>query len=122
MSFLSALPYEWQIGWRYTRAGRAGRRNGFISFISFVSVIGISFVVTYLRLASNSVWPCVVLHASHNLFIQGVFDRLTADAGYTPFITTEFGIATAVVLALVGVIFWRSGRAMDSAKQLEPRR
>jgi len=24
------LPYEWHIGWRYTRAGRAGRRNGFI--------------------------------------------------------------------------------------------
>lgn len=88
----------------------------------FVSVIGITFVFTYLRLASNSVWPCVVLHASHNLFIQGVFDSLTADAGYTPFITTEFGIATAVVLAFVGVIFWRRGRALDSAKQLEPRR
>ena len=29
-----SLPYELQIGWRYTRAGRTGRRNGFISFIS----------------------------------------------------------------------------------------
>ena len=29
-------PFEWQIGWRYTRAGRGGRRNGFISFISAV--------------------------------------------------------------------------------------
>src|SRR5574343_1915008 len=48
MSFLSALPYEWQIGWRYTRAGRAGRRNGFISFISFVSVIGIALGVAAL--------------------------------------------------------------------------
>jgi ABC-type lipoprotein release transport system permease subunit len=28
------LPYELQIGWRYTRAGRTTRRNGFISFIS----------------------------------------------------------------------------------------
>ncbi len=42
------LPYEWQIGWRYTRAGRAGRRNGFISFISFVSVIGIALGVAAL--------------------------------------------------------------------------
>jgi lipoprotein-releasing system permease protein len=40
--------YEWQIGWRYTRAGRAGRRNGFISFISFVSVIGIALGVAAL--------------------------------------------------------------------------
>ena len=85
----------------------------------FVSIIGISFVVTYLRLASKSVWPCVVLHASHNLFIQGLFDPLTADAGYTPYVTTEFGIATAAVVAVVGVIFWRRGRVLDSVKQLE---
>ena len=41
-------PYEWQIGWRYTRAGRAGRRNGFISFISFVSMLGIALGVAAL--------------------------------------------------------------------------
>ena len=43
-----ALPYELQIGWRYTRAGRAGRRNGFISFISGVSMLGIALGVAAL--------------------------------------------------------------------------
>ena len=42
------LPYEWQVGWRYTRAGRAGRRNGFISFISGVSMLGIGLGVAAL--------------------------------------------------------------------------
>jgi lipoprotein-releasing system permease protein len=42
------LPYEWHIGWRYTRAGRAGRKNGFISFISAVSVLGIALGVAAL--------------------------------------------------------------------------
>ncbi len=42
------LPFEWQIGWRYTRAGRAGRRNGFISFISGISVLGIALGVAAL--------------------------------------------------------------------------
>ncbi len=42
------LPYEWHIGWRYTRAGRAGRRNGFISFISGVSMLGIGLGVAAL--------------------------------------------------------------------------
>jgi len=42
------LPYEWQIGWRYTRAGRSGRRNGFISFISAVSMLGIALGVAAL--------------------------------------------------------------------------
>ena len=42
------VPFEWQIGWRYTRAGRAGRRNGFISFISGVSMLGIALGVAAL--------------------------------------------------------------------------
>jgi lipoprotein-releasing system permease protein len=42
------MPYEWQIGWRYTRAGRAGRQNRFISFISGVSMLGIGLGVAAL--------------------------------------------------------------------------
>ena len=42
------LPYEWVVGWRYTRAGRAGRRNRFISFISAVSILGIALGVAAL--------------------------------------------------------------------------
>ncbi|MDH6168524.1 lipoprotein-releasing system permease protein [Variovorax boronicumulans] len=42
------LPYELQLGWRYTRAGRATRRNGFISFISGVSMLGIALGVAAL--------------------------------------------------------------------------
>ncbi len=45
---MSSTPYEWQIGWRYVRAGRAGRRNGFISFISATSMIGIALGVAAL--------------------------------------------------------------------------
>lgn len=44
----SWIPYELQVGWRYTRSGRAGRRNGFISFISAVSVLGIALGVAAL--------------------------------------------------------------------------
>ncbi len=42
------MPFEWQVGWRYTRAGRSGRRNGFISFISGVSMLGIALGVAAL--------------------------------------------------------------------------
>src|SRR5260363_446406 len=42
------LPYEWQIGWRYTRTGRRTAGNGFISFISLISMGGIAFGVSAL--------------------------------------------------------------------------
>jgi len=47
------MPYEWLVGWRYTRAGRgsaaAGRpEGGFLSFISAVSVLGIALGVAAL--------------------------------------------------------------------------
>lgn len=68
MSFRSSLPYEWQIGWRYTRAGRAGRRNGFISFISFVSMIGIALGVAAL----------IIVLSVMNGFQKEVRDRMLA--------------------------------------------
>ncbi|TFW19026.1 lipoprotein-releasing ABC transporter permease subunit [Massilia arenosa] len=42
------LPYEWLVGWRYTRAGKRGRRQRFISFISFISIAGIGLGVAAL--------------------------------------------------------------------------
>ena len=45
---MQQIPYEWLIGWRYTRAGRSTRRNGFISFISGVSMLGIGLGVAAL--------------------------------------------------------------------------
>jgi lipoprotein-releasing system permease protein len=41
--------FEWQIGWRYLRAGRgASRGNRFIGFIAFVAVLGIALGVAAL--------------------------------------------------------------------------
>lgn len=42
------IPYEIQLGLRYTRAGRSSGRNGFISFISSVSMLGIALGVATL--------------------------------------------------------------------------
>ncbi len=45
---MNAWPFEWQVGWRYLRAGRGGRSNRFISFISGVSMLGIALGVAAL--------------------------------------------------------------------------
>ncbi|MCZ6508658.1 MAG: type II CAAX endopeptidase family protein [Acidobacteria bacterium] len=69
-----------------------------------ILVVGISFFFAWLRLTSASVWPAVWLHASHNLWIQGFFDRLTADTGPTEWWTGEFGAGLALAALVVSAI------------------
>lgn len=72
-----------------------------------ISLLSISIVTAWLRLKSGSLWTAAILHASHNLFVQQVFDPLTLDFGLTPYLTTEFGAGLAVAYALVAFTYWR---------------
>lgn len=74
-----------------------------------IMVMGLSFLMTWLRFAADSVWPCALLHASHNLFIQGIFDAATVDRGGTAWFTGEFGAGLAVMGLLFG--WWALRRA-----------
>jgi membrane protease YdiL (CAAX protease family) len=81
-------------------------------------VVASSFVYAWLRLKSGSVWTGVFLHASHNLFIQEIFDPLTKDSGRTKYVTTEFGVGLALAYTVLGLYFWRRRGevAMDKAR------
>jgi len=46
------------------------------------------------------------LHASHNLFIQGL-PALTTDKGITAYLIDEFGAVSAIVAIIVAFIFWK---------------
>lgn len=89
-------------------AGYNGRTSGWYSALCFTAmVIGIATVFAWMRLKSGSVWTGMLLHASHNLFIQGVFDPLTQDTAVTKYVRGEFGVALAVIGLLTGYLFWR---------------
>jgi membrane protease YdiL (CAAX protease family) len=77
--------------------------------------IGCSVIMTWFRLMSNSVWPCAILHASHNLFIQGFFTPLTGTRGtLTPYVIDEFGVAVPLIIVLFAIGFWLNrGRALQ---------
>ena len=44
----------------------------------FISATALTFVHNWFRARSGSVWPAVVLHASHNIFFLNVYDPLMA--------------------------------------------
>jgi membrane protease YdiL (CAAX protease family) len=77
-----------------------------LCFVIMVTALGVPFA--WLRLRSRSVWPAAILHASHNLFVQAFFDRVTVDTGPTRWLTSEFGAALAITISVTAWIFWRA--------------
>jgi membrane protease YdiL (CAAX protease family) len=85
-----------------------------------VMVLGMSFAYAWLRLKSGSLWSAALLHASHNLFVQEVFDALTTNTGPTRYFTGEFGIGLALASLVVVYVFWRYRHAFPEADALVP--
>jgi membrane protease YdiL (CAAX protease family) len=83
-----------------------------------VMVVSGSFIFAWLRLKSGSLWPPVVLHASHNLFVQTVFDNMMRDTGKTLWYTTEFGVALALVSVAFAVYFWTRRSEVEQTKKV----
>jgi membrane protease YdiL (CAAX protease family) len=76
------------------------------------SVVAVSFVCAWMRLKSGSLWTGVILHASHNLYIQAIFTPLTRDTGRTNWYIDEFGIVLPIAVSVVAVYFWRRRREL----------
>ncbi|MFL5614926.1 MAG: CPBP family intramembrane glutamic endopeptidase [Gemmatimonadaceae bacterium] len=89
----------------------ANYNNGAPSWYSVlcfvVMVVALGFPFAWLRLRSGSVWPAAILHASHNLFVQAFFDRVTVDTGITKYLTSEFGAALALAIVATAWLFYR---------------
>jgi CAAX protease family protein len=85
-----------------------------------IMVIAIAFPIAWLRLRSGSVWPAAILHASHNLWVQGFFDQVTVNTGPTPWLTGEFGAALAVTIGVTGYVFWRARNSIGAQSSASP--
>lgn len=78
-----------------------------------VMVVADSFILAWLTLRSQSLWPAAIFHASHNLFIQSICTPLTRDTGKTAYIIDEFGVGLVVTIVVAAVIVWRMSRTTD---------
>lgn len=82
--------------------------------------ISMSFMLAWFRLKSDSLWPAVLFHASHNVFFPIVFDNLTRNTGHTLMYTTVFGAFPACTTGLFALYFWSRreeiGQASNNAR------
>ncbi len=80
------------------------------------TIIMAGFIWTWLRLKSGSIWPCIVLHAAHNTFIQRFFDPMTLDGPRTWYVKSEFGVALALTSLCLAVYFTRRPAEVEGAR------
>lgn len=91
--------------------------KAFAVVMFFVSAIALTFVHNWLRAKSGSVWPAVVLHASHNIFFLNVFDPLMTRYPLTDYFVTEFGAGLMVISVLLALFVWaRRGQLRADAQ------
>jgi hypothetical protein len=87
----------------------------------FISAIALTFVHNWFRARSGSVWPAVVLHASHNIFFLNVFDPLMARYPHTDYFVTEFGAGLMVVSVLMALYIWARRSELPAAAPVQIR-
>jgi uncharacterized protein len=86
-----------------------------------VLVLSISFVFAWMRLKSGSLWTGALLHASHNLYVQGIFSPLTRNSGHAAWFIDEFGAMLPIIVIVFAIFFW-SKRGDLEATELRPAR
>ncbi len=65
--------------------------------------VSLSFLFSWLRLRSNSVWPCALLHASHNVWVQAIFTGLTVTTARSKWWIDNFGAMVPLVTAALAI-------------------
>jgi uncharacterized protein len=74
------------------------------SLICFAAmVLAMGTLMAWLRVASGSLWPPAVLHGSHNLIVQAIFDGGTKPGPWSGYVTGEFGLGLVLT---IGVVAW----------------
>jgi membrane protease YdiL (CAAX protease family) len=81
-----------------------------------VMVVSISFIFAWMRLKSGSLWTGAILHASHNLYIQGIFTPITRDTGTTKWFIDEFGCVLPLVAIAFAIYFWTKRRELPATQ------
>lgn len=72
----------------------------------FVLMLSSATIDDWYRLRSGSLWTGVILHTSHNLYVQRIFTPLTAESGKTQYFIDEFGAVLPFVMLLFAIYFW----------------
>ncbi len=78
-------------------------------------VVASGVIFAWFRLRSASLWTGVVMHTSHNVFIQQFFTPITQNTGRTNYFIDEFGLLVPAIVLLFAIYFWTRRRELPAA-------
>ena len=74
-------------------------------------ITSMSVIMTYYTFRSKSVWPAIMFHGAHNIYVQKIFTPLTTRNEYTRFWIDEYGLIVPLVVTAMAIYFWRRAKA-----------
>ena len=74
-------------------------------------IMSMSVIMTYIRLKTDSLWPAVIFHMSHNIFLQKFFGPMTSEQANSAWFLDEFGAVLPAIILVLAVIYWRKGNS-----------
>jgi membrane protease YdiL (CAAX protease family) len=74
-----------------------------------VQTVAMTAILAYVRLKSKSVWPAILLHASHNYIDQVICGPLTNHSNQAYFVG-ETGFVTAIAIILIAILLLKNSR------------
>src|SRR5215472_4021580 len=88
----------------------AGINRWYALGCSTITYVSVGFMLAWLTLKSDRLWPAALFHAWHNLFVPIIFDNLVRNTGPTLWYTTQFGAGLAATSSAFALCFWTRRR------------
>jgi membrane protease YdiL (CAAX protease family) len=98
--------------WHYPVIIVYGGGNTLFQLACFtLMIVAMSVIMTYYTFRSGSLWPAVMFHGAHNIYIQKIFTPLTLETEQTGVWIDEYGLMVPLVVTVLALIYWRKARA-----------
>lgn len=97
--------------WHYPVIIAYGGGNTLFQLACFtVMIIAMTVIMTYYTFKSRSVWPAIMFHGAHNIYIQKIFTPLTVESPSTTLWADEYGLMIPLIVSLIALIYWHRAR------------
>ena len=74
-------------------------------------IISMSVIMAYYTFRSKSLWPAIIFHGAHNIYIQKIFSPLTTEMDRTKFWIDEYGLMVPIIVMLMAFYYWKRAKA-----------